>query len=366
MSLTTPGHGALTGLGVAIFAGVGLVGSVVAGLGVVAAPRPTPPAPASVREAPCVGEALPTLAGGEGIVVGAAGRGLLAGMASDAAGVSWPVLWRHGRLVRLSTGLDPVTTADVNREGLVVGSGYDVRTDTSVAWAWLAGTTHVLPMPAGSSAVAEDVDDSGRIVGSIEIGEDEQAAVWGAFDQRPRLLRPLPGDQGSHAFSIAPDGTVGGVSLGDGGTPVVWRSGGMATALGSTSTQGAVLGFDDESRPAGTSYLADGRARATVWSDPESTTRLAAPRAPGEDAVVGGAGRLLVGTTGGQGAGTRPLGTVWENGSRAGVLAPVDGPGFRGLASSAAAVTGSAEKPVVVGYSADDVGRRVPTLWRCR
>jgi hypothetical protein len=338
---------------------------VVAGVGLVSPPQPVVPAPAAVREAPCAGEALPMLEGREGAVVGAGGPALLAGMSSDETGTSWPVLWRHGEIVRLTTGLDPATVADVNRAGLVVGSGYDARSDTTVAWAWTDGRTWVLRAPAGAAAVAEAVDDSRRIVGSVEIAEDEQAAVWDSLAGPPVLLRPLPGDQGAHAFAVAPDGTVGGVSLGDGGTPVVWPAGGPPRALGAASTQGVVLGFDDESRPMGTTYAPDGRGRAVLWSAGGATSRLPGPQPAGTDAAVGGAGDVRAGTTGGSVAGSRPLATLWGPGAVSGVLVPVHAAGFRGVASAATAVTGGPGRPEVVGYSADEVGRRVPTVWRC-
>jgi len=366
MSLTASRDGLLTGLGVATFTGVGVVGSVVAGFGLVSSPQPVGPAPAAVREAPCSGEVLPTLGGGEGAVVGAGGPALLAGMSSDASGRSWPVLWRRGEIARLTTGLDPATVADVNRAGLVVGSGYDAGNDTSVAWAWADGRTWVLRAPGGASAVAEAVDDSGRIVGSVEVGEDEQAAVWDDVAGPPVLLDPLPGDQGAHAFAVAPDGTVGGVSLGDGGTPVIWPAGGSPRALGTPSTQGVVLGFDDESRPVGTAYGPDGRGSAALWPGRAATSRLPGPQPAGTDAVVGGAGEVRAGTTGGSVAGNRPLATLWRPGAAPGVLAPARAAGFRGVASAATAVTGGPERPEVVGYSADEVGRRVPTVWRCR
>ncbi|MGN6575837.1 MAG: hypothetical protein ACTHKG_09120, partial [Nocardioides sp.] len=302
----------------------------------------------------------------EGSVVDAAGPDVLAGMATDAAGESHPVLWRQGDVTRLDTGLELATTAGVNRSGLVVGSGYDVRTQTSVAWAWLDGDTHVLPAPAGASASADAVDDSGQIVGAIEIGEDEQAAVWPDFRSAPRLLSPLPGDQGAHAFAIASDGTVGGVSLGGGGRPVVWHGGGAAQSPGSGSAHGSFLGFDSGSRAVGTTYAADGRARAAVWTDASSPVRLPPAGAASSDSLVGGTGTVLIGTTGGPEAGTRPMGTLWRAGEDPGVLVPLAVPGFRGVASAASAVTGPPDAPVIAGYSSDPVGRRIPTVWRCR
>ncbi|MGN6577564.1 MAG: hypothetical protein ACTHKG_17975, partial [Nocardioides sp.] len=61
MSLVPP-HGAAAGLGVVVLAGIGAVGSLVAGVGTVEAARPGTPTPA-VRPASCTGHQLPALGG---------------------------------------------------------------------------------------------------------------------------------------------------------------------------------------------------------------------------------------------------------------------------------------------------------------
>ena len=217
-------------------------------------------------------------------------------------------------------------------------------------------------------AAPEDIDDSGRIVGAVEVNEDEQAAVWESDSAKPRLLRPLPGDEGAHAFAIAPDGSVGGVSLGDGGTPVVWKAGSDAAVRVGPVSKGIVFGFDADSRPLGVTYLADGSSEATLGTPTGQPCRLAPAGRKGTVAHAAGGG-AVVGSTGGSlaGSSTRPKATLWKSPGQPGqMLAPVDLGTFRGVGSDATVARAVAGGTVVAGYSTDRVGRRVPTEWRCR
>ncbi len=369
MSLPSRGHRVVTSLGVGTFAGVGLIGSVVGGLVVRADPAPEQPRASAMGTAACSAEVLPALAGREGSVVDAARPNLLVGVAADASGTSHPVLWRKKVATRLGTGLEPATPTAINGKGTVVGAGFDPRSGRSVGWVWAAGGVRLLDGGTGDQVVPEDIDDSGRIVGAVEVGEDEQAAVWAASAARPRLLSPLPGDEGAHAFAIAPDGTVGGVSLGDGGTPVVWSPDSRtAQRVAAGSVRGIVFGFDAQSHPVGVTYLADGSSQATVWNERGPSARLATPGSRGAAALASDGG-AVVGTTGGAAAGdaTRGKATLWASPGRPGeVLPPAqDGP-YRGVESAATAIRATPGGPMVFGYSADRVGRRLPTLWRCR
>jgi hypothetical protein len=341
-----------------------------------------PAAPGSPRTAPgegasraglatCSADALPTLGGPGGNVLSAAPDGTLVGLADDTAGRSLPVLWRRGAVRALETGLQQAVPAGVNGDGTVVGSAYDRGRDATVGWAWRAGRTRVLDADTGESTAAEAVDRTGRIVGAVEMEEQEQAVVWDDAGSAPRVLAPLPGDEGGHAFAVASDGTVGGVSLGDGGRPTVWTAEGTPIPLDAPAGGGMVLGFDGPSRPVGVVYLPDGSSSATAWEldGSSSALQVAASDSRSGGAVTSSAGE---GTAGGGVLGTAtrsggmPRAVVWDrHGAPAAVLMPALRRGFHG-AATVANDSGRLERaPVLVGYSADRRGLRVPTVWRC-
>jgi len=308
-------------------------------------------------------------------VVAAGRNAVYVGIADDAQGVSQPVMWRGGRVQRLRLDLEAAMPSAVNRQGVVVGTGYDPARQTLVGWWWAAGRAGELAVPPGDIAQPAAIDDAGHVVGSLVADdehadgpgadEDARAAYWSSLDVLPSELPALPGDSAAEAFAIAPDGTVGGVSLGSGGSPVWWRPGGQAHRLeGLGGPYGVVLGFDGLSQPVGQSSVPGG-TRAVIWGKSGAPTELGA-RLGLQSEAVAGAGNTVVGSGPAvlPGATTRVQGILWSARSTH-VMPPLSGDGFHGVEGSANAVTTFRDAPVVVGFSADSSGLRRPTEWRC-
>lgn len=352
---------------VAAFAGVAVVGVLVAGMSAQASRAGSSTQRLTAQPvADCVVRALPTLGGADGAVVDASSTDVLTGWASDGAGVARPVVWESGMPRPIRTGLEGAVPTAVNDDGVVVGSGYDVRADRSVGWVWSQGKLQRLDRGRGAAVMPEAITSEGRIVGAVEIGEDEQATVWPDLGSPPVLLPPLPGDQGAHAFAAAPDGSVGGVSLGEGGTPVVWQEG-KPRRLGSPTGYGMVLGFDQLSRPVGVVYLDDGESRAVTWAADGQALNLGTLRRGGSSTAVDrlGGGDVVGTAGGGPLAATRPQAMLWQSDQEGRLLEPVDRVGFDGVAATVNGAAPDGGRTLVVGYSEDRKGQRVPTEWRC-
>ncbi len=342
------------------------------------APASAPP-PLAPSFAPCRATALPMLGGASGNVTAVSSNGLLAGIAEDRHGVSQPVIWRGGRVERLHLGLTAAMPTGVNAHGIVVGTGYDGSRQLLVAWWWADGRPHRLGVVPGDIAQPAAIDDSGRVVGSLVADEehadgpgadeDSRAAVWRTPASLPRELPALPGDTSAEAEAIAPDGTVAGVSLGEVGSPVVWNPDGRVHALaspdgGASGRGGGVAGFDERSRPLG--YVAvPGGTVAERWDgDGHGVNITLAPDLNG--VAVDGAGGVVTGSAAiaVRGGGTRSQAMVWEAG-RSSILPPLQARGFAGVAGTANGVAALGRQILVAGFSADAVGARRPTEWRC-
>lgn len=344
----------------------------IAAAGIVAVAIPESPSSETVQgtpsafASPCEATALPTMGGRGGNVVDVSSNGLLTGIADDGRGEPHVVVWRQGRITSLDVDLESAVPTAINSHGVVVGTGFDPATARRVGWAWVHGRLQVLDAGDAEAATPEDLDDSGRVVGAVWVAENEHAAVWSDLGSAPRLLPPAPGDGGSHAFAVAPDGSVGGASLGDGGTPVVWAEDGQVRPLETATGLGMVTGFGADAAPVGETYLEDGRNRAVVWDAQGEVSDLAAAGRGGSSAAVEGAGRLLVAGTASTRAGARPQAMVWYSPNGVGqTLAPVSSRRFHGVAGVVNGAVKEAGGALLVGYSADAVGLRVPTEWRC-
>lgn len=320
--------------------------------------------------AACSAIALPTLGGASGNVVATSSNGISVGIADDGSGVSRPAMWSAGRVEQINVGLDAAVPTGVNRHGLVVGTGYDPGRQMLVGWWWKAGTMHPLAVAPGDIAQPTAVDDVGHVVGSLVADEDHadgpgadedgRAAYWPSPDTAPRELPTLPGDAAAEAFAIAPDGTVGGVSLGSGGSPVLWTPGGQVRRLaGLRGGLGVVLGFDAKSNPVGQASVAGG-TQAVTWTG-VAPSRLGTGRGD-RDQALSGAGGIVVGSWSAAAGQVEPV--AWANGQPR-VLTPLDTSGFHGVGGSANAAAATASGTTVVGFSSNHVGLQRPTEWKC-
>ncbi len=334
-------------------------------------PGPSPRATA----AGCTATVLPTLGGRGGSVVATSANGLSVGIVQDRTGQARPVLWRQDRPVRLGVGLDAAMPTGVNQSGVVVGTGFDPARQQLVGWWWSAGKVHLLPVRPGDVAMPEAIDDRGRVVGALVADEDhadgpgadedERAAYWPGVTSLPRELPPLPGDSAAHAATIAGDGTVGGVSVGNGGRPVLWKAGQATDLPGLRGSLGQVRGFDGAGHPVGDAQGPAGM-HAVVWagaSNPRDLGTLAGGR---HSMAMSGASGEVVGSSAdpAPGGGTYDAPVLFRDGRVQGLPLPGTG-GSRAVAGTAidAVTVGSTLR--AVGYSADAVGTRRPTVWRC-
>jgi hypothetical protein len=235
---------------------------------------------------------------------------------------------------------------------------------------------HRLPVKPGDIALPEAIDDAGRIVGALIADEEhsdgpgadenERAAVWVSTQAQPRELPAAAGDDTAHAFAIAPDGTVGGVSMGGTAAGALWDPQGRVRRLPNLDAgAGLVRGFDSAARPVGDAAVASGGSRAVRWEN--GIPRDLGSPAPGRTSSgVAATAGVVAGTSGVpvQSGGDVSQAVVWIGGV-AQVLTPLSAPGFVAVAGAATAVGTSASAPIVAGYSADAVGARRPTVWRC-
>jgi len=325
----------------------------------------------------CAAKILPDLGGRGGNVVAASSNGIYVGFADDASGRSQPVIWRSGRVRPLKIDLASATPTGVNRKGVVVGTGYDSKAQVLVGWWWAHGRTGRLNVRPGDIAMPDAIDDAGRVVGAVVADEDhadgpgadedERAAYWSGVGALPQELPPLAGDAATHAFAIAKNGTVGGVSLGSGGTPVVWHPRGPAERLrGLGGRFGLVRGFDSRSHPVGDAILQDGADHAVAWGAAGRPTDLGTldggRRSAATDAIDGRVvGSAAAPATNG-GTLTRPV--LWA-GAKTLPLRLHPSPGFRAVTGTANAAVVTGAHVMVVGYTADLAGQRRPTQWRC-
>ena len=173
--------------------------------------------------------------------------------------------------------------------------------DMPVGWYWNGKRIRLLPTDPGDAAFPSAIDDAGRVVGAVAADEDhadgnvvddvERAAYWPSVRSLPRVLGPLAGDEGAHAFAIRGK-KIGGVSSGDTFTPVVWDLAGRPKALRSSGAgAGAVQTFTTAGPSRGRSGAARaGPARSAVGPCPTAARAPWRRRGSGEHGHQRGSG----------------------------------------------------------------------------
>lgn len=340
-------------------------------------PGVSPAGPALARAlavAPCTARGLPTLGGRYGNVTAAAPNGDIVGLADDTAGAAQPVLWRAGQPHLIRTRLDSSVPTGLNTHGVVVGDS--ARGENPVGWVWSRGRTTLLRGASKYTALPAAISDKGLIVGALVtaegtqsegdgtpgLSEAEQAALWRSPAGRPQKLAPLPGDQGAHAFAVASDGRVGGVSAGDRFRPVVWNRAGKPHALpGLGGGYGAVRAFGPGGIAVGDAVARDGTDHPVMWAANGRITDLGLPggsRTAQADGVLPGG--VIVGTAQMPvaGGGTLAQAVRWTAAGRWQLLSAPQGLGQ-------ALVMGTASADTVAGYQTDAKGGRHPVTWEC-
>ena len=328
--------------------------------------------------ASCAIRQLVTLGGRYGNVTAAAANGDAVGLADNTAGAAQPVLWRGGKAQWIPTGFAGSVPSGVNAHGHVVGNSPDG--ENTLGWFWSGHRTVRLkgirlkslgalaPLPAA-------ISNGDIIVGALEtteglpneggstpgVSENEQAAVWRSPTGRPRVLSPLPGDQGAHAFAVAADGRAGGVSEGSRFRPVIWDRAGKPHALpGLGGGYGIVRAFGPGGIAVGDVVAADGTDRPVMWDARGRLTDLGLPAgsrtahatAVLPSGVVVGTAEMPV-----PGGGVVSQAVRWRVAGQPQLLA-----GQQGLEQTAVAGTAA---QAAVGYRTDTQGGRHPVMWRC-
>jgi hypothetical protein len=332
-------------------------------------------AQASVLAASCTGVDLGTLGGRYGSAVATSASGDVVGVADDGSGVSHPVVWHNGPPAQLNVGLSNAVPSGINNSGAVVGVGVDA-TGIPTGWQSAAGRVVRLTVASGMSAFPAAISNSGVIVGAVvdsEHGSDgpgadapEQAVEWPSAAAAAKVLRPLPGDIGAHAFAVNSAGVVGGVSEGSQFTPVFWDASGAVHALpGMGGGWGAVLDVADNGEAVGGGAAPGGTNQPLRWDTASRVRHTLPPLASARGGLARG---VSAAATVGQvdspvaGGGVRSQAVRWSPQGVPQLLAPLSGQAVSGVSATANAAdtTGAA-----VGYSADSKGGHRPTEWRC-
>ncbi|WP_136017879.1 hypothetical protein [Arthrobacter silvisoli] len=315
--------------------------------------------------------------GGRGSnAIAASSNGLVIGIADTATGGSAPLLWRDSRPTPLTIPLQAAAPTSVNRAGVVVGTGYDATHEVLVGWWWQNGRYHRLPVGPGDIALPSMVSDSGVVVGALiadeehsdgpGADEDERPAVWSTVTAAPRELRLPPGARSGHAFAIGPDGTIGGVALADGGTPVLWAPTGTPRTLPTLGGRGGVvLAIGSDGQALGQSAVPGG-THAVHWDASGLIADLGTAAAGPTSSAQAGIAGIAVGTGSTPGfRASRPQAVMWV-GNSARILPPGSEGQFAGVSGTASSVSQQGGTTIVVGFSAAANGLRRATEWSCR
>jgi uncharacterized membrane protein len=298
----------------------------------------------------CVANRLPTPGGGRGNATAVSSNGLVVGIATDSTGLTYPILWDHGKATKIPAQLFGAVPTSVNQDGVVVGTAYGKAQNIPVGWWWAAGRdVQLLSVNSGEVAIPEAINDDGAVVGAIVNDEEqaeseavddvERAAYWPSVHGIAQPLGPLQGDEGAHAYTISRSGVIGGVSSGANFRPVIWDRAGQPTELQTGGSRaGAVRGFVRAGGPAGEAVLPGSGLQLVQWD------------AAGQAQPLGSEQVLATLRLGATSIGKLPV-------------APVSS--ARAVEAVAVAATAVGEGTQLVGYTVVSDGSRFATSWRC-
>ncbi|WP_424184860.1 hypothetical protein ACOBQX_23615 [Actinokineospora sp. G85] len=245
-------------------------------------------------------------------------------------------LWRDGALTPLRASVS-FTAVDMNNRGQVAGVNGGQTNATGVVRCEIDGSCATLPLPPGSVGFVEAaaINDSGRIVGNIDINTQTRtrtAAVWDGGSVS--LLPPAPGTTQTR----------------------------VATTRGALNNRGDVIGFSTPEVEYGF-----GGQHPVVWGADGSVTPIAVPDQRQVRLADVNENGVVVGTRYGPGGVGADVGFAWRAGTAA-VLPAVFGQTWAEVhsvndAGQAAGTSTSGFRPVpwLPGLNFER-----PTLWSVR
>jgi probable HAF family extracellular repeat protein len=196
----------------------------------------------------------------------------------------------------------------ISNAGHVVGWRWNCSLNDDIAYLWTAeGGMVDIPFPAGTtSRRAEDVNGSGRIVGSANFPNDGLGVIAFLYDSafgQPIDLGTVPGGNVSEALAVNDLGQVVGygqhnVTGNPPFTPFLWQEGVMTVLQLPSGPQAVASDINDKSQVVGwmgTSNVIGGDSHAYIWQAAVVTDMGHAPGAFASEATaINNAGQVLV------------------------------------------------------------------------
>ena len=172
------------------------------------------------------------------------------------------VIWQNGSLQNLGkvTGSNETSAAAINNLGVVVGSYNNPNTKPMIGDIASGALKLDDDFDPYQLAYAQDINDAGKIVGTIY-----NSGAWAAYSWENGVVTWLPGLGGNiYANGLNQPGQIVG---GTNGRPVIWN-GSQITDLGSLGgSDGRAIGINDLGQAVGYSQDASGTSRAFLWKN---------------------------------------------------------------------------------------------------
>ncbi|MGW6130975.1 DUF3466 family protein [Cellulomonas sp. NPDC055163] len=171
---------------------------------------------------------VPTFGLDDSAAYGINDRGVVVGDARTTEGVTHGFRWDPRTGASTDLGVLPGTVVsfarDVNNRGDVVGWAADVEDGSSQAFVWSARTGTLAPVPGltGGSSEALAINARGTVAGNVARDGEHQAFVWHPGAETVAVLPPLVNGESSFADDLSDSGRVVGVS---GSAAVLWTPG---------------------------------------------------------------------------------------------------------------------------------------------
>lgn len=217
-------------------------------------------------------------------------HGLIVGT-GDKASIDEAGIWDDAPFRYIGTlGGDESWAAAVNDFGEICGTSETVLGEDFPrrAFLWRDGFMTDLGVPDGwETSVAADLNDLGETVGRVSVDLSSEAVVWRDGDVEI-LVRPL-GD-GAAPEGINNLGEIVGYTIGEYGQAVLWQQDGTPRSIHSFGNNSAARAINDASQVVGFVDLSDLEFRGFVW-DATNGMRLLDDLVPPNSGYIVASGR---------------------------------------------------------------------------